>query len=150
MKEILNYIICGILTVATFLFGEFDGIMTALIIVIFIDLITGITVAFVEKKVSSEVCTKGFARKFLMLLIVALGHVLDMYIIGSGNALKVAAALYYIICESVSIIENCAALGLPVPKKLKDVLEQLKNESGDDDMGENNGKESGQNGTNAG
>jgi toxin secretion/phage lysis holin len=61
-----------------------------------------------------------------MLLVVALGHILDVYVIGGGDKIQVAATLYYILNEGVSIMENCASLGLPVPQKITEVLSQLR------------------------
>jgi toxin secretion/phage lysis holin len=121
-----EYILSLFLTAGTFLFGDFNGLMAALLGVIFIDLATGIAVAVANKKLSSEAGAKGFARKFLMLLVVALGHILDVYVIGGGDKIQVAATLYYILNEGVSIMENCASLGLPVPQKITEVLSQLK------------------------
>ncbi|MDR0975210.1 MAG: phage holin family protein [Ruminococcus sp.] len=129
MKFLSNageYLLSLLLTLGAFLFGDFDGLMTALITVIFIDFATGIAVAAVLKKISSQISAKGFVRKFLMLLIVALAHILDVYVVGGGNKLQIAATLYYILNEGVSILENCAMLGLPVPKKITDTLAQLR------------------------
>jgi toxin secretion/phage lysis holin len=130
MKDTLiktsDYILSGLLTVGTFLFGGISGLMVALLAVIFIDLVTGVGVAVAERRLSSSIGAKGFIRKFLMLLIVALGHILDSYVIGGGDKLQIAATLYYIVNEGMSILENCAVLGLPVPKKLTDVLIQLR------------------------
>jgi toxin secretion/phage lysis holin len=130
MKEFIikapEYIISGILTLGAFLFGSFNGLMVALVTVIFIDLATGVGVAVVYRKLSSKIGSKGFVKKFLMLLIVALAHILDTYVVGGGDKLQIAATLYYILNEGVSILENCAELGLPVPTKLTDVLSQLR------------------------
>lgn len=111
-----------------YLFGEFDGMMTALIALIVLDYITGIIAAFVERKLSSEVGARGIAKKMIMLLTVAVANVVDVSVIGEGNALRSVAALFYIANEGISLLENGARLGVPMPKKLIDVLVQLKSE----------------------
>lgn len=111
-----------------YLFGEFDGMMTALIALIVLDYITGIIAAFVERKLSSEVGARGIAKKMIMLLTVAVANVVDVSVIGEGNVLRSVAALFYIANEGISLLENGARLGVPMPKKLIDVLVQLKSE----------------------
>lgn len=111
-----------------YLFGEFDGMMTALIALIVLDYITGIIAAFVERKLSSEVGARGIAKKMIMLLTVAVANVVDVSVIGEGNVLQSVAALFYIANEGISLLENGARLGVPMPKKLIDVLVQLKSE----------------------
>lgn len=109
-----------------YLFGEFDGMMTALIALIMLDYITGIIAAAVEKKLSSEVGARGIAKKVIMLLVVAVANVVDASVIGEGNVLRSVAALFYIANEGISLLENGARLGVPMPKKLIDILAQLR------------------------
>lgn len=111
-----------------YLFGEFDGMMTALITLIVLDYITGIIAAVAEKKLSSEVGARGIAKKVIMLLVVAVANVADRDIIGEGNVLRSVTAMFYIANEGISLLENGARLGVPMPKKLIDVLAQLKKE----------------------
>lgn len=89
--------------------------------------VTGIMCAVVDKKLSSRVGFKGIFKKVLIFALVGLGHILDTYVIGTGAVLRTAIIFFYISNEGVSLIENAAYLGLPVPKKLKAVLEQLHN-----------------------
>ena len=81
--------------------------------------------AFSDKKLSSEVGFKGICRKVLIFLLVGIGHTLDTQVIGTGSVLRTAVIFFYISNESVSLVENAAHLGLPIPEKLKAVLEQL-------------------------
>ena len=90
-----------------------------------IDYITGVMCAFSDKKLSSEVGFKGICRKVLIFLLVGIGHILDTQVIGTGSVLRTAVIFFYISNESVSLVENAAHLGLPIPEKLKAVLEQL-------------------------
>ena len=105
--------------------GGCDGLLYALIAFVVIDYITGVMCAIAEKKLSSEVGFKGICRKVLIFLLVGIGHILDMNVIGTGSVLRTAVIFFYISNEGVSLLENAAHLGLPVPQKIKDVLEQL-------------------------
>jgi len=108
--------------------GGWDGALYALITFITIDYITGVMCAIVDKKLSSEVGFRGICRKMIILALVGVGSILDRQVIGSGGALRMAVIFYYLSNEGVSILENAAKLDLPIPEKLKNALEQLKNE----------------------
>ena len=105
--------------------GGSDGLLFALIAFVVIDYITGVMCAISDKKLSSGVGLKGICRKVLIFALVGDGHILDTRVIGAGSVLRTAVIFFYLSNEGVSLIENAAHLGLPVPKKLKDVLEQL-------------------------
>ena len=105
--------------------GGCDGLLYALIAFVVIDYVTGVMAAVVDHKLSSEVGFKGIFKKVLIFLLVGIGHILDTQVIGSGSVLRTAVIFFYLSNEGVSLIENAAHLGLPIPEKLKDVLEQL-------------------------
>ncbi len=105
--------------------GGCDGLIYALILFVVVDYITGVMCAVADKKLSSEVGFKGICRKILIFLLVGIGHVLDTQIIGAGSVLRTAVIFFYLSNEGVSLLENAAHLGLPIPEKLKVVLEQL-------------------------
>lgn len=105
--------------------GGWDGLLYALILFVVLDYITGVMCAVVDKKLSSEVGFKGIFRKVLIFALVGVGHVLDTQIIGAGSVLRTAVIFFYLSNEGVSLLENAAHLGLPIPEKLKIVLEQL-------------------------
>ncbi|MGN1135185.1 MAG: holin family protein [Oscillospiraceae bacterium] len=128
MSDFVKGIMAFFCAVFGYLFGKFDGMMGALIALIVLDYITGIIAAFVERKLSSEVGARGIAKKMIMLLTVAVANVVDVSVIGEGNVLRSVAALFYIANEGISLLENGARLGVPMPKKLIDVLVQLKSE----------------------
>ena len=100
-----------------------------------IDYITGVLCAVSDKKLSSAIGFKGICRKVLIFALVGIGHILDLYVIGSGSVMRTAILFFYISNEGVSLVENAVHLGLPVPQKLKDVLEQLhdRGEKGDNE-----------------
>ena len=127
MDNIFKNIIAAICTLLSFLFGDMEGMMIALIALIILDYISGVIAAAVEKRLSSEVGAKGIAKKIFMLLIVALANIVDINVIGDGHVLKTVTVVFYICNECISLIENAGRIGVPVPKKLLDVLEQLKN-----------------------
>ena len=105
--------------------GGCDGLLYALIAFVVVDYITGVMCAVVAKKLSSMVGFKGICRKVLIFTMVGIAHLVDIYVIGNGSVLRTAAIFFYISNEGVSLFENAAYLGLPVPSKLKAVLEQL-------------------------
>ena len=105
--------------------GGWDGLLYALILFVVLDYITGVMCAVVDKKLSSEVGFKGIFRKVLIFALVGVGHVLDTQIIGAGSVLRTAVIFFYLSNEVLSLLENAAHLGLPIPEKLKVVLEQL-------------------------
>lgn len=118
--------------------GGCDGLLYALIAFVVIDYITGIMCAFADKKLSSSVGFKGICKKVLIFALVGLGHILDTRVIGAGSVLRTAVIFFYLSNEGVSLIENAAHLGLPVPKKLKEVLEQLHDRAEKEDNDDKN------------
>ena len=105
--------------------GGCDGLLYALLVFVTLDYITGIMCAVADHKLSSEVGFKGICRKVLIFALVGIGHVVDAQIIGTGSVLRTAVIFFYLSNEGVSLTENAAHLGLPIPEKLKLVLEQL-------------------------
>ena len=113
--------------------GGCDGLLYALIAFVVIDYITGVMCAKVDKRLSSRVGFKGICKKVLIFALVGMGHILDTHIIGSGSVLRTAVIFFYISNEGVSLLENATYLGLPVPKKIKLILEQLHDRSEKED-----------------
>ena len=114
--------------------GGFDGVLIALCVFALVDYLTGVIAAITEKKLCSKIGFQGVAKKVLMFFMVGIAAVLDAYVLGSQSPVREVVIVFYIANEGISIIENSARLGLPVPKKLIEVLEQLKSE-GDGDAG---------------
>jgi len=129
IQIIIDSIAGAVGAVLGFMYGEVTGLFWALIAFMALDYITGVIVAIIEKRLSSEVGFRGLAKKFLILVFVAVGHIADTYILGGTPAAMSAVMLFYMANEGISIIENAAALGLPVPKKLTNIMEQIKNKS---------------------
>ena len=116
--------------------GGFDGFLYALIAFTVIDYITGVMCAITDKKLSSSVGFKGICRKVLIFTLVGIGNIVDVYVLGQGGVLRTAIIFIYLSNEGVSIMENTAHLGLPIPAKLKEVLEQLHERGGNDNESE--------------
>ena len=132
MKEFWNTIqlvFTGIGGWLGYFLGGWDGLLYALIAFVAIDYVTGVMCAISNHTLSSEVGFKGICRKVLIFLLVGIGSILDAHVIGSGSVLRTAVIFFYISNEGVSILENAARLGLPVPEKIKVVLEQLHDRS---------------------
>ncbi len=129
IQIIIDSIAGAVGAVLGFMYGEVTGLFWALIAFMALDYISGVIVAIIEKHLSSEIGFRGLAKKFLILVFVAVGHIADTYILGGTPAAMSAVMLFYIANEGISIIENAAALGLPVPKKLTSIMEQIRNKS---------------------
>ena len=132
MKEFWNTIQLAFAAVGGWLgyfLGGCDGLLYALIAFVAIDYITGVMCAISDKTLSSEVGFKGICRKVLIFLLVGIGHIVDAQVIGSGGVLRTAVIFFYLSNEGVSLLENAAHLGLPVPDAIKTVLEQLHDRS---------------------
>ena len=116
--------------------GGCDGLLYALIAFAVIDYITGVMCAVNDWKLSSAVGFRGICRKVLIFLLVGIANILDIHVVGTGSVLRTAVIFFYISNEGVSLLENSSHLGLPVPEKIKEVLEQLHDRSeseGEDD-----------------
>lgn len=111
--------------------GGYDGLLYALIVFMVVDYITGVMCAIVDKKLSSAVGFKGICRKVLILMLVGIANLLDVQVIGTGSVLRTAVIFFYLSNEGVSLLENAAHLGLPIPEKLKVVLAQLHDRAND-------------------
>ena len=107
--------------------GGADGMLIALIVFAALDYVTGVMCAIVDKKLSSAVGFKGIFKKVLIFALVGVGHILDTHVIGSGSAMRTAVICFYLSNEGLSLLENAAHIGLPIPEKLKEILAQLHN-----------------------
>lgn len=105
--------------------GGCDGLLIALVVFAVVDYVTGVMCAINDRKLSSEVGFRGICRKVLIFALVGIANILDVEVIGTGSILRTAIIFFYLSNEGVSLLENAAHLGLPVPQRLKDVLEQL-------------------------
>lgn len=132
MKDVWNWI-QGVIAIAGGFFGWFlgglDGFLYALIAFVVIDYLTGVMCAIVDKNLSSDVGFRGLFRKILIFVMVGIGHLIDTQVIGNGSVLRTAVIFFYMSNEGVSLLENAAYLGLPIPQKLRDVLAQLHDRS---------------------
>lgn len=134
MKEFWNTIQLMFTAVGGWLgwfLGGCDGLLYALIAFVVIDYITGVMCAITDHTLSSEVGFRGICRKVLIFLLVGIANILDVNVIGTGSVLRTAVIFFYISNEGVSLLENAAHLGLPVPEAIKTVLEQLHDRSED-------------------
>ena len=107
--------------------------MYALLAFVALDYVTGIMCAVSDKSLSSNVSFKGLARKVCIFVMVGIGHLLDTQIFGETGVLRTAIIFFYLSNEGLSLTENAAHLGLPIPEKLHAVLKQLHEKSEDDE-----------------
>ena len=135
MKNIINFVTSTLLTTVVYFLGGLDIALKTLLIFILLDYVTGVCKSIVKKKVNSIVGIKGIIKKIGYLIIVALSVQLDI-ITGGTGALRTLVIYFFVANEGISILENWGSIGLPLPKKIMETLEQLKKENG----GEENGK----------
>ena len=128
MKEFWNIIQLVFTAVGGWLgwfLGGCDGLLYALVAFAVIDYVTGVMCAAVDRKLSSEVGFRGIFKKVMVFLLVGIANIIDAQVIGTGCVLRTAVIFFYISNEGVNLLENAGHLGLPIPKKLKEILEQL-------------------------
>lgn len=131
MKDIINMLQLVVAAVGGYIgyfLGGWDGFLYALVAFVVIDYLTGIMVAILEKRLSSEVGFRGIFKKVLIFSLIAVAHIVDSQLLQTGSAVRTAVIFFYLSNEGISIIENTAKIGLPIPEKLKTVLEQLNKE----------------------
>lgn len=132
ISVVLHYINISFAAVGALLgafLGGLDGMLWAILGAVAMDYVTGVMVALKEKKLSSEVGFVGILRKITILFLVGFGHLIDVNVIQTGDAIRTAIIMFYVANEGISILENASKLGLPIPKKLKALLQQLKTEN---------------------
>jgi toxin secretion/phage lysis holin len=125
MKHLINELISVILTTFVYLVGGFDIAIQSLLIVIVIDYLTGIASAIYNKELSSKIGLKGILKKFCYLLVVALSVVIDN-LTGQSGLIRTLVIYFFVANDGLSIIENLAEMGVKLPQKLIDALEQIK------------------------
>lgn len=109
-----------------FLLGGWDGFLYTLLFFVAMDYITGVMVAIVRRKLSSQVGFRGIFKKVSIFILVGVAHMCDTQLIGGGSAVRTAVIFFYLFNEGISILENASAIGLPIPQKLKEALGQLR------------------------
>jgi len=127
-KNIINTIQVVFAAVGGFLgwaLGGMDGLLYTLIAFVVLDYLTGVIVAIMEKKLSSEIGFKGILKKILIFVLVGIGNMVEVHLLKNGSAIRTAVIFFYLSNEGISILENCSKAGLPIPDKLKAVLEQF-------------------------
>jgi toxin secretion/phage lysis holin len=112
--------------------GGFDGFLYALIVFVGVDYVTGVMAGILSKELSSRIGFRGIFKKIVIFCLVAVSHIIDSQVIGNGSVLRTAVIFFYLSNEGISILENAAHIGLPIPKKLKMVLEQIKEDDGNE------------------
>ena len=105
--------------------GGIDGMLIALLVLMTLDYITGVMCAIVDKRLSSAVGFQGIMKKCVLLMLVGVANIIGVHVVGTGSALRGAVICFYMSNEGLSLLENAAYIGLPIPDKLREILEQL-------------------------
>lgn len=106
--------------------GGYDGFLYALIVFVVMDYVTGVMVGILNKELSSRIGFRGIFKKVVIFCLVAVAHIIDTHVIENGSVLRTAVIFFYLSNEGISILENATVIGLPVPGKLKEILEQIR------------------------
>ena len=125
MKHLISNVFSLIATTFIYLMGGIDVALQSFIIVIIIDYLTGIAAAIYNKNLSSKMGFKGIIKKFCYLLVVALSVVIDN-LLGQSGLIRSLVIYFFVANDGLSIIENMAEMGVKLPQKLIDALEQIK------------------------
>ena len=136
MKEFWNMVQVVFAAVGGWLgyfLGGNDGLLIALVLFVAVDYLTGVMCAISDKTLSSNVGFKGICRKVLIFLLVGIANIIDVQVIGTGSVIRTAVIFFYLSNEGVSILENAAHLGLPIPETLKAALAQIHDRTSDTD-----------------
>ena len=116
--------------------GGLDGLMIALIVLMTLDYVSGVMCAIIDRKLSSAVGFKGVCKKVYILMLVGVAHIIDLHVVGTGSARRGAVICFYMSNEGLSLLENAAHIGLPIPDKLRDILAQLHDKERTTDQGD--------------
>lgn len=125
MKETLSAILATIYTTFIYLVGGFDVALQCLLILIVLDYITGIIKSYINKDLSSKIGFRGIVKKVAILILVMVSVIVDR-VTGNTGAVRTLVIYYFVANEGLSIIENLGEAGLPIPSKLKEALNSLK------------------------
>lgn len=132
--ERFNLAIATVGTFLTWLFGAWDIALMVLVCFMVLDYLTGLIKAYLTKKLSSNVGLHGIARKSVILIVLIMSVMLDR-ILNSGTwVFRTLVCYFYIANEGLSILENCSVIGLPIPNKIQEALEQLKNRENESEV----------------
>lgn len=129
MDNLLNYskgVVAIVGTALTWLFGAWDTVLMVLVCFMVLDYCTGVVRAFINKEVSSDIGLKGIARKAVILIVLIVAVLLDRLLNTGTWVFRTIVCYFYIANEGISLLENCAGLGLPVPESIQNALIQLK------------------------
>ena len=129
MGNLLNYlkgVVAIVGTALTWLFGAWDTALMVLVCFMVLDYCTGVIRAFINKEVSSDIGLKGIARKTVILIVLIVAVLLDRLLNTGTWVFRTIVCYFYIANEGISLLENCAGLGLPVPESIQNALVQLK------------------------
>ena len=126
MKNILNFITGTLATTLVYFLGGWDVALQVLVSFVVLDYITGLFKAIYNKKINSTVGAKGIIKKVGYFIIVAVAVSVDR-IAGNTGAIRTLTIYCFVANEGISILENWGGMGLPLPRKLTDTLEQLRN-----------------------
>ena len=134
MNDVRAFQLCfGVLgSIIGYSLGGIDDFLICLTIFVVLDYLTGVILAIIYRELSSEIGFRGILKKISIFIIIALATILDYKIIKLNGALRMGTIFFYISNEGISILENLADIGVPIPKKIVNVLKQVNTDNKDE------------------
>lgn len=126
MENLLKVLAVGAGACASFLFGGWSAALTTLLFFVGADIVTGLWASGSEKGLSSAKGKIGLKGKATIFIFVAMAHLFDQFVIGSGHVTRDGAITFYVVNEALSIIENAGRMGVPIPEIIRERIEMLK------------------------
>lgn len=133
MENIYKFAMAVLGGLVGFVFGGWTTLLGILLSVVVADLLTGIIASGIEGKLNSSKGMKGIAKKVVVFFVVAVAHMLDIALGYNGNILRDATIFFFLANESLSILENVARIGVPIPGVLKRAIDILNEKSEGED-----------------
>lgn len=130
-SDLIRWLGAGLAAAATYLFGGADKWLLGLLAVVMLDYLSGVIAAVITREVNSRRGFAGILKKTLLFCVVAVSHIVDSAT-GAGGVFRALTIGFLLANESISVLENCGRCGIPLPKKLLDILEQLRSDGGND------------------
>lgn len=124
---IINYIIIKFSLFLNWFFGGFDSFLYVLLVFLLFGYVFDLILAILKNKSILNIGCQGILKRSLILIFIGLGHILDLYIVIEGDSIRNGFIFFYLSNEAINLIKTANKLGLPVPQKLQEILNQKNN-----------------------
>ena len=126
MNVFWSMVCAGCRAAANWYWGGSDGLMASLVVFVVMAHVTDGMCAVVDRRLIGRAVIQDIFKSILIFILVGIGNILDTNVLIGTPALRMTIILYYLSVEGLITLENAVHLGLPVPEKLREVLEQIR------------------------